>query len=76
MRVIKLLNMVDMTTFVSLTKVDYKYLLVPLYETYEELCDKVPVKGCAQEIIYPSEIICGISDLKIDSKIKTALQSL
>jgi predicted RNA-binding protein YlxR (DUF448 family) len=41
----------------------------------EKTFDKVPMKGCLQELIFPSEVICGSSDIKIYSKVKNALKS-
>ena len=54
----------------------YKHLINPLYSSYKKSFGKVPVKGCIQEIIAPSEVICGCTDIKIDSKIKSALESI
>lgn len=74
-KVVKLLLSNDMKKFIVLAD-QYQHLINPLYHTYKEVFGKIPVKGCAQEMIFPSEVICGYSDTKIDSKIKTALQSL
>lgn len=74
-KVVKLLLSNDMKKFIILAD-QYQHLINPLYHTYSEVFGKIPVKGCAQEMIFPSEVICGYSDIKIDSKIKTALQSL
>jgi hypothetical protein len=74
-KVIRILLNNDMTKFISLAK-EYKYLINPLYNSYKDSFGRIPNKGCTQEIIYPSEVICGYSDIKIDSKIKNALNSL
>lgn len=75
-RIVKLLLTTDTMKFISLVKMKYKYIIVPLYETYKNVFEKIPPKGCAQELIYPSEVICGYSDIILDTKIKTALKSL
>ena len=74
-KVIRLIMNSDMTKFISSAK-EYKYIITPLYNSYRYSFGKVPSKGCAQEIIYPSEVICGYSDIKLDSKIKSVLNSL
>jgi len=75
-KVVRLLLQNDMTKFIGLSKSKYKYLIVPLYKSYKEAFGKIPVKGAAQELIYPSEVICGYSDIRLDSKVRTALQSI
>lgn len=74
-KVVKLLLSNDMQKFVVLAE-QYQNIINPLYHAYKNTFGKIPVKGCAQEMIFPSEVICGYSDIKVDSKIKTALQSL
>jgi hypothetical protein len=75
-RVIRLLLTVDMITFLSIVKIKYSHLIKPLYQTYKTSFGKLPQKGCVQELVYPSEVICGFSDIKLTPKIKTAIQSL
>jgi hypothetical protein len=65
----------DMNKLISVAKTKYKYIPVPLYDSYKLVFKKTPVKGCLQELIYPSEVICGLVDIRLDSKIKNALKS-
>lgn len=75
-KVIDLLLTHDIIKFVSLVKKNYKYLIVPLYDSYKTSFGKIPAKGCSQELIFPSEVICGYSDIRVDTKIKTAFNEL
>lgn len=65
----------DLGTIIPMLK-EYKYLIKPLYETYKEVFGRIPNKGCTQELYFPSEVICGYSDMKFDGKIKTALNNI
>jgi hypothetical protein len=65
----------DMDKLISLAKTKFKYIVTPLYDSYELSFGKIPVKGCLQELIYPSEVICGLVDIRMDSKIKNALKT-
>lgn len=65
----------DMDKLIAVAKTKYKYMTVPLYDSYKTSFGKIPAKGCLQELIYPSEVICGLVDIKLDSKIKNALKS-
>jgi len=65
----------DMDKLIALAKTKYKYMTLPLYDSYKISFGKIPVKGCIQELIYPSEVICGLVDIRLDSKIKNALKS-
>jgi len=76
LRVVRLLTINDISSFVSIAKVKYKHLMKPLYTTYKIAFGRIPLKGCLQELVYPSEVICGYSDIKITPKIKTSIQSL
>lgn len=75
-RVTRLLLTDDMNKFIAEVKVKYKHIVKPFYLSYRECFKRIPNKGCAQEIVYPSEVICGYSDIKISPKVKTAIQSL
>lgn len=66
----------DLQKFIKETKEKYKYLVIPLYKSYKLSFGRSPIKGCGQELIYPSEVICGYSDIKISSKIREAIKSL
>lgn len=76
LRLTRLLLSGDMQKVLSLTKVKYKYLVKPLYSSYTTSFGKIPQKGCIQEIILPSEVISGFTDIGISPKVKTAIQSL
>lgn len=54
----------------------FKYLAKPLYTTYKICFGDLPDKGCTQEVYYPSEVLCGYSDVKFDSKVKTVLKTI
>jgi len=71
-----IITVIDMSKFIALVKKDYKYLIVPLYISYKLSFGRIPSKGCHQELVYPSEVICGYSDIKVTPKIKTSIQSL
>jgi len=66
----------DVDKFITLEKKEYKSLIAPLYTSYKTAFGKLPIKGCSQEMVYPSEVICGYTDIKPDSNIINALQSL
>jgi hypothetical protein len=76
LKVIKIIKQKDINKFLTLAKNKYEYIINPLYDSYLISVGKMPIKGCAQEMIYPSEVICGMTDIKFTSKIRTALQSL
>ncbi len=65
----------DIMALASVIK-KFKYLILPLYNSYKQVFGKIPVKGCSQELVYPSEVICGYSDIKFDQKISSALNLL
>lgn len=76
---IKLMSIVlydDVTVFYDAVKRRYKYLVVPLYKAYKISFGKIPLKGCGQELIFPSELICGFSDITWNSKVISALKML
>ena len=75
-KIIKILKKSNVEKFVTLAKNKYEYIINPLYDTYMISVGKTPIKGCAQEMLFPSEVICGLTDIKFSSKIRTALQSL
>ena len=53
-----------------------RYILVSLYSSYKDIYGKIPDKGCVEELIHPSEVTCGITDIRVDSKIKKAINDL
>ena len=71
----RLLLQNDMDKLIAVAKTKYKYMTVPLYDSYKTSFGKIPAKGCLQELIYPSEVICGLVDIRLNSKIKSALKS-
>jgi hypothetical protein len=76
MKLTKLLYQGDNIKLISLSRTTFKYLVTPLYNSYKINFNRYPIKGCLQELIFPSEVICGLTDIKISSKIKDALKSI
>lgn len=76
LKVVYIFYKTDIANFINLTKHKYKYIIVPLYDSYKDAFGKVPVKGALQEMIFPSEVICGYSDMILDSKVKNSLKSI
>lgn len=65
----------DMSKIISILQ-KFKHLAKPLYTTYKVCFGKLPEKGCTQEAYYPSEVLCGYSDIKFNSKVKDALKTI
>lgn len=65
-----------MEKFFQSVKTDYKHILLPVFKAYKKSFGRIPEKGCAYEIIYPSEVIAGLADIKRTPKIKQAIKSL
>ena len=75
-KITRLLLQNDMVKLISLARTKFKYIVVPLYDSYKVSFGRLPIKGCMQELIYPSEVICGMTDIRLDSKIKNSLKLL
>ncbi len=73
---VRIMSQYEISQFIALAKEKYKYLIVPLYQSYKDVFGKNPLKGCYQEMMYPSEVICGYSDIKMSPKIRIGLKSL
>lgn len=57
-------------------KAKFKYLVIPLYDSYKISFGKTPLKGCLQELSLPAEVICGYTDVDFSPKCKTSIESL
>jgi len=66
----------NVSDIIPTLRTEYKDMILPLYTTYKDIFGKVPSKGCTQELYFPSEVICGYSDIRFDSKIQTALNHI
>jgi len=76
LKVSTLVTQRNLDVLVNLVNTKYLYIVKPAFESYTISFGKQPDKGCVQELIFPSEVVCGYSDIIVDSKVKTALQSL
>ncbi len=66
----------DMNAFLNKMR-RYSNILRPMYRAYRDSFGKVPTKTiCIQELIYPSEVISILSELKSDSKINNVFKIL
>jgi hypothetical protein len=75
MKLTRLLYTNDLSDAIPLLT-PYKYIITQLYSAYKETFGRVPSKVCTQELYFPSEVICGYSDVRFDGKIKKALTSI
>ena len=75
-RLVRIFSVNDMSAVVQIIRVKYVHVVKPLYIAYAQSFGKIPPKGCLQELISPSEVICGYLDSKVTSKTKNAIQSL
>lgn len=66
----------DLQQIIGLLKKKYKYIVLPLYDAYREVFGKSSLKGCTQEVYFPSEVICGYTEVRFDSKVIEALKSI
>jgi hypothetical protein len=65
----------DLLRVIGMLRKRFKYLVKPFYMSYKKNFGKIPDKGCTQELYYPSEVICGLSDIKLSKKIKNSIKS-
>lgn len=72
----RLLYNQDLQKVVGILKKNFKYIIVPLYDSYKQSFGRSSVKGCTQEVYFPSEVICGYTEIKFDSKVIDALKSI